>query len=168
MDSSSNDPLYYLKVIAEYATLRQERIAKARKALPWILAGVAIYVVAMLAIPYYVGQVGRGALETKNEPNWNGVCSARNQGDLSKALEITDQMLAKNPGDFDGHYKKGEILLMLGDKEASLKSFQTAYDIFPITKYRDAVNALKPKPVKAVNGNGTPVAPAGAPAKAKP
>jgi hypothetical protein len=37
---------------------------------------------------------------------------------------------------------------MMGEKEAALDSFQRAFDIFPIPKYRYAVEAL------SKNGNG--------------
>lgn len=68
---------------------------------------------------------------------------SRRQCDLQKALKEANELLAKNPRDFDGLYQKGEILLMLDDKDGARKSFQEAADIFPIYKYKSAVDALK-------------------------
>lgn len=166
MDSSSNDPLHYLKVIAERAEAQQ---IDTRKLTYWTMGAVLMLIViaaAWSALAYGLAVTGKAK---RTAVDWNSVCASRAKGDLTKALEMADQLLVKNPGDFDGHYKKGEILLMMGDKEAALKSFQTAQDLFPILKYRDAVSALKPKPKTPVaNGTGAPTAtPAPAAAKAR-
>ena len=81
--------------------------------------------------------------EPKNEPkDWYDVSSATRKGDLKNALHIADELLLRTPLDFDGHYKKGEILLMMGDKDQATESFKTAARIFPMPKYKAAVDAV--------------------------
>jgi tetratricopeptide (TPR) repeat protein len=74
--------------------------------------------------------------------DWYDVAAATRKGDLKKALHIADELLLRTPLDFDGHYKKGEILLMMGSKEEAKKSFQTAARIFPMPKYKIAADAI--------------------------
>lgn len=83
------------------------------------------------------------SLSKKTSFSWYDVDASRSRGDLQKALKQANELLTKNPRDFDGLYQKGEILLMLNDREGALKSFQEASDIFPIYKYKSAVDALK-------------------------
>ena len=79
----------------------------------------------------------------KNESkDWYDVSSATRKGDLKNALQIADGLLLQTPLDFDGHYKKGEIYLMMGDKEKAKESFQTAARIFPLPRYKAAVDAI--------------------------
>jgi len=74
--------------------------------------------------------------------DWYDVSAATRKGDLKNALNIADELLRQTPLDFDGHYKKGEILLMMGDKGQAKESFQTAARIFPLPKYKAAVDAI--------------------------
>jgi hypothetical protein len=78
--------------------------------------------------------------------DWYDVSAATRRGDLKNALHIADGLLLQTPFDFDGHYKKGEILLMMGDKGQAKKSFQTAARIFPLPKYKAAVDAISTSP----------------------
>jgi len=73
--------------------------------------------------------------------DWYDVSAATRKGDLKNALRIADELLLRTPLDFDGHYKKGEILLMMGDKIQAKESFATAARIFPMAKYKAAVDA---------------------------
>lgn len=85
-------------------------------------------------------------LQPSSQPkviDWNDVLLSRNQADLPKALRQADELLAENPGYALGYYRKGEILLMLRDKEGALQSFKRAYDILPIDGYKRAVEALR-------------------------
>lgn len=74
--------------------------------------------------------------------DWYDVSAATKKGNLKDALNIADELLNQTPLDFDGHYKKGEILLMMGDRELAKESFQTAASIFPLPKYKEAVDAI--------------------------
>ena len=74
--------------------------------------------------------------------NWYDVSLDMRRGDLDKALKSANLLLQKVPRDFEGHYRKGEILLMLGENLESKKSFQAAYSIFPTSKYKNAVDTL--------------------------
>ncbi len=78
--------------------------------------------------------------------DWYDVSAATRKGNLKNALNIADELLIKTPLDFDGHYKKGEILLMMGDNEKAKESFQTAARIFPLPKYKAAVDAISTSP----------------------
>jgi tetratricopeptide (TPR) repeat protein len=78
--------------------------------------------------------------------DWYDVIAATRKGNLKNALNIADELLIQTPLDFDGHYKKGEILLMMGDRELAKESFQTAARIFPLPKYKVAVDAITTPP----------------------
>ena len=78
--------------------------------------------------------------------DWYDVSAATKKGNLKDALNIADELLNQTPLDFDGHYKKGEILLMMGDRELAKESFQTAARIFPLPKYKVAVDAITTPP----------------------
>lgn len=73
---------------------------------------------------------------------WYDVRQAAQKGDLQAALRLADELLQRIPLDFDGHYTKGEILLMLGERDAALASFKKAAEIFPIPRHTAAVEAL--------------------------
>ena len=73
--------------------------------------------------------------------DWYDVSATTRKGDLKNALHIADELLLRTPLDYEGHYKKGEILLMMGNNEEAKKSFQNAARIFPIPKYKAAVEA---------------------------
>lgn len=141
METSSNDPLDYLKTLAKCAEEQRELAKKKNRAL-WII----IMVVAFSTASMFWRMQKEVPIQVVS---WCEVDSATRKGELEKALTMSDELLAKNPQYFEGHYKKGEIQLMLGDKEGAKKSFQAAYDIFPILKYKQAVEAFqKPKVVK--------------------
>lgn len=162
MDSSSNDPLYYLKVIAENSEWQQKQSQK----------GIRI-AIAVLVITILIGGISSAILSSlftkkvassAQSLDWYDVSRSMHQGDFNKALEMADQWLSQNPRDFDALYTKGKIQLILGDRDGAFKSFQAAYDLFPIPKHKEAVDALKPK--AAVNA-ARPTAPSTSPAKPK-
>ncbi len=80
--------------------------------------------------------------------NWYDVSASSRNRYLKNALHIADGLLLQTPLDFDGHYKKGEILLMMGDKGQAKESFQTAARLFPLPKYKAAVDAISASPEK--------------------
>lgn len=146
MSNLSNDPLDYLKTLAACA---EEQREMERKRISHMLKVIPLLVVCGVFV-YWIGQ-SKDAVPTV--PNWSEVESSARNGELARALELADTLLAKNPQYFEGHYKKGEILLMLGDKDGAKKSFQAAYDLFPIPKYKQAVEAFqKPKAIAAKPG----------------
>lgn len=135
-DSSSvTESLQKLVRHAEFATRNMK----------WLnVAMGALLLVLLVSGGFLAYQNTRPAPSPKAPPlEWYDVTLSRRQGDLPKALKQANELLTKNPRDFDGLYQKGEILLMLDDKEGALQSFQAAADIFPIYKYKSAVDALK-------------------------
>ncbi len=83
--------------------------------------------------------------EVEKKPAWYEVSGAVHRNDFETALTFADALLKEHPFDFDGHYRRGEILLKKGDPAAALESFKRAAEIFPIPKHRQAVEALEGK-----------------------
>lgn len=90
-----------------------------------------------------LGTFGKITQDTEKPIDWYDVTLCVRRGDIDKALEHANKLLENTPRDFEGHYRKGEILLILGDKAGARESFQSAYDIFPVYKYRHAVEVLE-------------------------
>jgi len=84
-------------------------------------------------------EIEKPKVESKD---WYDVNMASRKGDLKTALHIADDLLLKTPLDFDGFYKRGEIQIMLGSNEKAKDDFQTAFKIFPISKYKAAADAI--------------------------
>lgn len=136
MDTENSDLNDSIKKIAEWADLQ-------RKLTKWgYLAIIPFLLLAVGVSIYFESKIKNIATESESKKDWYHVISASRKGELSKAIQIADELLILSPNDFEGHYKKGEILLMLGQRQEAKQCFQTAFEIFPIPKYRIAVEAL--------------------------
>lgn len=115
------------------------------RSMKWVNIVLAVLLLVLLVSSGFLVYLKTRPAPTPKTPplDWYDVTQSRRQGDLPKALKLANELLTKNPRDFDGLYQKGEILLILDDKEGALQSFQAAADIFPIFKYKSAVDALK-------------------------
>ena len=108
-----------------------------------ILLGIGSMLLAGSVAAYILLQELRQSPASKADPlSWRDVTTSRQQADLPKALRQADEVLAKNPRDDEGLYRKGEILVMLGDRAGARASFEQAYKIFPHDGYKKAFDAL--------------------------
>jgi tetratricopeptide (TPR) repeat protein len=115
----------------------QSRISK------WSFILFILIILCAIVISVQMDARFKGMDAPKDElKDWYDVSAATRKGDLKKALHIADELLLRTPLDFDGHYKKGEILLMMGDKDQATESFKTAARIFPMPKFKAAVDAV--------------------------
>ena len=131
--SELNDAVRKIAAHQEY----QSKISK------WSLVTVILTILIGVGISFYWDSRFKDIEKPKDEAkDWYDVSAATRKGDLKKALHIADELLLRTPFDFDGHYKKGEILLMMGDKNQATESFKTAARIFPMPKYKAAVDAV--------------------------
>jgi tetratricopeptide (TPR) repeat protein len=108
----------------------------------WCLVGTAVLIMSVCASVVVQELMPSPAPQAK-ALSWRDVRLSRQQADLPKALRQADELLAKNPRDDDGLYRKGEILLMMGDRNGARVCFEQAYKIFPIDGYKRAVDAMK-------------------------
>jgi tetratricopeptide (TPR) repeat protein len=139
MSDQSTEILAALKKVADWADF-QKKITK------WSLLAIIPFILLGIGASLYFEKKIEGISEgDTKKPDWYDVSNASRKGDLKKALTIADELLLRNPQDFEGYYKKGEILLMLDDRAGALESFTRAEAIFPIPKYKLAVEALKTK-----------------------
>jgi len=102
-------------------------------------------VLITVALPLFITRQMRESFDTipeRTERNWYDVTSAVRKNELDKALALADELLERNPRDFDGYYRRGEILVMLDKQTEALESFRQAARIFPLPKYKAAVEAL--------------------------
>lgn len=90
---------------------------------------------------FFASSVGRMATPEKAQATLSDAYSATRRGDLAKALQNVNEVLQRNPRDFEAHYRKGEILIMQGNIEEARESFRAARDIFPVPKYQEAFEA---------------------------
>ena len=136
-----NNDIDELKEGVRKIVAHQEFQSKSSK---WSFLTIILVILIGCGISIYWDARFKVILEApKNESkDWYDVSAATRKGDLKNALHIADELLLRTPLDFDGHYKKGEILLMIGDKEKAKESFLTAARIFPIPKYRIAVDSF--------------------------
>ena len=138
-----NDDIAELKEAVGKIVAHQEY---QRKIANWSFATFMLVILIGCGISIYWDARFKDIQAPKDESDWYDVSAATRKGDLKNALHIADGLLLRTPLDFDGHYKKGEILLMMGDKEQAKKSFQTAARIFPLPKYKAAVDAIPTSP----------------------
>ena len=104
---------------------------------------ILVIVVAVGVSVYWDARFAEITKAPKEESkDWYDVSAATRRGHLKDALHIADELLLQTPLDFEGHYKKGEILLMMGNKEKAKESFQAAARIYPISKYKTAVDSI--------------------------
>lgn len=141
MSDQSAEILAAVKDIAAYSNFQR----KFAKWCLWCLIPIfLLFLGASFLLTHYVEQrMKRSSDVTQKEHDWYDVNYASRKGDLEKALSIADELLLRNPRDFEGYYKKGELLLMLNDGAGALNSFKKAEEIFPLPKYQSAVEALE-------------------------
>jgi len=136
MTDHPQELLATLKKISEWADL-QKKVTK------WSLLSLIPLGIILIATSLYFDRTIKEISSDESKPaEWYDVTLAERKGDLGKALSIADELLARTPLDFEGHYRKGELLLELGRRDAALESFKKAKEIFPIPKHNDAVEAL--------------------------
>ena len=115
-----------------------------RKITKWSLLGlIPVFAFFIGAMFFLNNRIKEDFKEKDQAVGWWDTRRAVESGDLPRALSIADKLLNVNPRDFEGHYRKGEILLMMNQPEAAAESFQKAAEIFPIPKYKEAANSLK-------------------------
>ncbi|HWL53011.1 MAG TPA: hypothetical protein VNQ90_11285 [Chthoniobacteraceae bacterium] len=144
MPDRSDEILATLKKIEAWTDLQ-------RKIIRWSLWSTLPFVLVMIAFPFLASRYLNQTLKSHSEAaskeyDWYDVSHASRKGDLHKALSMADELLSRHPRDFNGHYQRGEILLMLDERPEALKSFRKAAEIFPLPKYQSAVKALEPAP----------------------
>ena len=149
MSDHSNEILAALRNIEAWTNLQ-------RKITKWGFLSFLPFILLMISIPFfasrYLDQTIKSHTErTAESRDWYDVSSASRKGNLKEALSIADELLLRNPRDFEGHYRKGELLLMLDDRAAALQSFRKAAELFPLPKYENAVKALE-----SITPNGEP------------
>lgn len=134
---TTNDPEFVdaVKKIAAWADWQ-------RKSTRWIGAIFAVAAVAVGASSYFFKRQVESLATPRETRTWYDATSAARSGNIKRAVEIADELLTANPRDFEGHYRKGEILLMAGERKKALSSFEAAANIFPIEKYTSAVDAV--------------------------
>lgn len=119
-----------------------DEVRKRRRLENWCLVGTAVLIVSVFA-SIVVQELMPSPAPQAEALSWKDVRLSRQQADLPKALRQADELLAKNPLDDEGLYRKGEILLMIGDRNGARICFEQAYKIFPIDGYKRAVDALR-------------------------
>lgn len=140
MENDNKDLLATLNKIAAWADY-QKKMAK------WSLIGVIPFLMILFGGAIYLESYFKKSTADISPPGgvsheWYDVSRAERKGDYEKALYIANELLERTPLDFDGHYRVGEILLKLGDKERAIISFKRAEEIFPIPRHRNAIEAL--------------------------
>lgn len=136
MDEDSRELKDGLRAIVSWINF-QKKITK------WSLIAVALMILLGGGASIYLESRLKHIVSNDRDPkDWYDVSTLSKKGELEKALRIADDLLIRTPRDFEGHYRKGEILLMMNEPEKAKASFEAAYVIFPIPKYKSAVDAL--------------------------
>lgn len=138
MPDLSPEMLASLKNIEAWSNL-QRKLAK------WSLISLLPFLLLVFGAPFFITRHFEKTMANISESgrDWYDVTSAVRKGELENALSLADSLLQRNPHDFDGHYKRGEILLMVDKRPEALESFKRAAQIFPLPKYTEAVKALE-------------------------
>lgn len=139
MPDLSPEMLASLKNIEAWSNL-QRKLAK------WSLISLLPFLLLVFGAPFFITRHFEKTMANIGEKpgrDWYDVTSAVRKGELEKALSLADGLLQRNPRDFDGLYKRGEILLMVDKRPEALESFKRAAKIFPLPKYTEAVDALE-------------------------
>lgn len=133
MDIDSDSSAESLRKLVQLAKLQKSREKLC------IFLGLAVIA---LPVVYLVTDMKPRPAPKADPLSWRDVNMARQEANPQKALKKANELLARNPLDAQGLYQRGEILLMLGDRDGARASFQQAYEIFPIDGYKRAVDAL--------------------------
>lgn len=135
MESLPPDLANYLRRIADSQDYQ-------RKMFKWLLI-LALPFIALVTVAHSLLEPLLQRKQKETPPmDWYAVDSYRREGELAKALAAADQLLIRSPRDFELLYKKGQIQLMLGDKQSARQSFQAAAEIFPVHPYKQAYEAM--------------------------
>lgn len=139
MDENSHELRDGIKAIVSWIDY-QKRVTK------WSLIAVVFIIILGAGASIYFESKLKNIVNHDQDPkDWYDVSTLSRKGELERALQVADHLLNQTPRDFEGHYRKGEILLMMNEQEKAKESFETAYTIFPIPKYKSAVDALSKK-----------------------
>ena len=139
MADRSDEILIEIQKITDHYAF-QKKITK------WSLVVLLIWIivcfVAVLVIKFKMDDFSG---DGKEPYDMYDVTAANRDGDFERALKISNELLIARPLDPDLHYQRGKLLILMGNREDALKSFQKAAEIFPIPRHTDAVKALSPK-----------------------
>ena len=136
MNDNSNEINDVIKKIGSWMDLQ-------RKITKWTFYIIIPLMIFCIGIPVYFETKLKNAKSHHDDiKDWYDVNNATRKGELEKALQTANELLTRTPLDFEGHYKKGEILLMMGNRKGAKESFQMAFNIFPMPKYETAIHAL--------------------------
>jgi tetratricopeptide (TPR) repeat protein len=145
------DEIEYLRRIAVASDFQT-------KAAKWALGGISFAIVMLLFCTVDIfTDIKELEKPVPSKPRIITLSDAYTQireGNLPKALQSTDEVLKRNPRDYDAHYYKGQILLMQGDIDGAVKSFFEAKNIFPLPRYEEAFQAAASKQGRPVRRLG--------------
>lgn len=128
--------------VAEKASVWLDNQKKMTK-LIWL-----ILIIPIVSLGFFFAYLANKRQNVNNELtskalDWYDVQRAERTNDLSHALWIATQLMQESPMDFEGHYKRGILLLKTGNRSEALSSFRKAHELFPIATYKEAVTALE-------------------------
>jgi hypothetical protein len=75
--------------------------------------------------------------------SWSEVDRAIREGDLAKAVECGETMIAKTPGYPAGHEKLGMVYVSTGDLKKADEHFAEAYRLLPTEANRQGLEAIR-------------------------
>lgn len=110
--------------------------------LVWLILLIPLGTMAVISGLYFKNKY-KNNVAAQQPLTWFDVQRAEREHDFDRAVKIANLLLIETPLDFEGHYKKGILLLKTGEREQALESFKRARELFPINTYKDAVTALE-------------------------